>query len=219
MSFPYEKLNTINECIRLMMNKKRHFIKVKPDKLITFCNKREEVLKNYTSVRNRTAKFCLKMIYWNSKLIQLIELNKTLREEDLPIPLKKLLLEINEKIVDELNKCLSPHLNITIEEIIDRHFRKCHDCQEQIRGQNFLSHRPKNFWPIPFSSKLIKRNIEYTIRTFIGNRNGFPSLKLLAIFAQYQKILGPTGEYTFSDNIDPEVLQAFDAANHIDCIN
>ena len=200
--------------IKIFINKKEnHFIKIDAEKLIISCEKRENVLTAFALQRNEMKDFCLTMKYWNRKLIKIIELNISIKEEILPPRVKKLLVEINEKIINQLNSCLSPHLQIPIHIIKNRHFKICFECRQEIGIQNYLSNRPKNFWPRPFRPNFIKRNIEYTIRKLIGNRDDFPSLKLLSIFAVYQQILGYTGNYTFSDCISPDVLKAFDEAN------
>ena len=200
--------------IKILINKKEnHFIEIEAERLIIACEKRENILTAYSLQRRDMKDFCLRMKYWNRKLIKIIELNVSIKEEILPPRMKKLLIEINEKIINQLNSCLSPHLLIPIHIIKNKHFKKCFECQQEIGIQNYLSSRPKNFWLRPFTPNYIKRKMEYTIRKLIENRTGFPSLKLLSIFATYQEIVGFTGEYTFSDDISPDVLQAFDEAN------
>ena len=198
--------------IKISINKKEeHFIEIDPENLIKTCIKRENVLTAYALQRKEMKDFCLKMKYWNRKLIKIIELNMSIMDEIMPTPIKKLLIEINEKIINQLNSYLSPHLKIPIHIIQNKHFKICCECQQEIGIRNYLSSRPKNFWPRPFTANFMKRNIEYTIRKLIGNRSEFPSLKLLSIFATYQEIMGYTAKYTFCNS--PEVLKAFDDAN------
>ena len=186
------EMQKIKKPIRIRIQDGKPFYFLRPNPLIRACKKREEFHKQMLFTGLEMAKFSLKMIYWNNVMIDLIKLNQWIKKQTLPFNIMKESVEINEKILNELNADLTPNLYKWLK-------------PEQYNKQNyrlvyveFHDERPPEEKTHSYILHKVQRMIEIIIRKSLGENDGVPSLKAISIFTHYRAILRNENELTYS---------------------
>ena len=185
-------MSTINKKIKIRIQDGKPFYILRANPLIRACEEREKFHKQMLFARYDIANYSLKMIHWNRIMIELIKMNQEIKQQETPLSLKKDLVQINEKILNQLNNDLSPTLYKWLK-------------PQQFKQQNyrliyieFHDERPPEMKTPEYRTHKIQRQIETIIRKQLKERDGVPSLKTIAIFALYRNLIESGTEYSHS---------------------
>ena len=96
-------MSSVKKTIKIRIQDGKPFYILRANPLIRACEKREEFHKQMIFAKHDIANYSLSMIHWNRKMIELIRMNQEIKENEMPLNLKKELVQINEKILNQLN--------------------------------------------------------------------------------------------------------------------
>ena len=188
-------MSSVKKTIKIRIQDGKPFYILRANPLIRACEKREEFHKQMIFAKHDIANYSLSMIHWNRKMIELIRMNQEIKENEMPLNLKKKLVQINEKILNQLNDDLSPTLYKWLK---PQQYRRLN---YRLIYIEFHDERPPEMMTPEYRMHKIQRQIETIIRKNLKEENGVPSLKTISIFAQYRNLIGSGSEHSYSFTI------------------
>ena len=190
-------MSTINKTIKIRILDGKPFYILRATPLIRACEMREEFHKQMISIgaAAKVVEYSRKMIFWNKKMIELIRMNQEIKEQEMPLPLKKELVEINEKILNQLNHELSPTLYKWLKP------RQYKQQGYRLIYIEFHDERPPEVKTHEYQLHKFQRLIELMIRNYLNENEGVPSLKFISIFSQYRELIGEGSEHSYSHSL------------------